>query len=94
MAEIGTSEKQEIMEGIRKFIIENFLFGNESEMTSECESFMENGIIDSTGILELIEYVEDEYSITVKDNELIPENLDSLNNISAFITSKRAKACL
>ncbi|MBB6479266.1 acyl carrier protein [Spirochaeta isovalerica] len=88
MAELGIKDKKEIIQEIRKFIIGNFLFGNASEMVGESDSFMENGIIDSTGILELIEHVEEQYSITVEDDELIPENLDSLENISAFIQKK------
>ena len=53
------------------------------------DSFMENGIIDSTGILELIDFTEETYGISINDNELLPENLDSLDNISRFILSKK-----
>ena len=67
----------------------NFLFGNESKAFSDEDSFMEKGIIDSTGILELIEFVEEQYEIKIEDDELIPENLDSLNNLSAFILKKQ-----
>ncbi len=73
---------------LRSFVIQNYLFGNEDAMVKPEESFMENGIIDSLGILELIEFCEDSYNITIEDNELVPENLDSLNNLTAFILKK------
>jgi acyl carrier protein len=88
MTEAGIEKKGQIISKIRTFIVENFLFGNEAEMVLNEESFMENRIIDSTGILELIEFIEETYEITVEDNELLPENLDSLNNVSSFILSK------
>jgi len=88
MPDTRTKEKDQIIKDVRAFIINNFLFGNDSEMVTDTESFMENGIIDSTGILELIEHVEESYNISVEDEELLPENLDSLMNISSFIISK------
>ncbi len=72
---------------VRDFIIENFLFG-ESNGLEDSTSFLEAGIIDSTGILEVVDFIEEEFSISVKDEELIPENLDSLKNINAFIENK------
>lgn len=72
---------------IRIFIIENYLFGD-AEGLQESTSFLDEGIIDSTGILELIDFISEEFSITVEDEELIPENLDSINNVAAFIGSK------
>ncbi len=72
---------------IKTFIIENYLFGDD-EGLEESTSFLDEGIIDSTGILELIDFISEEFSITVEDEELIPENLDSINNVSAFISSK------
>ncbi|MDC7223715.1 MAG: acyl carrier protein [Spirochaetales bacterium] len=74
---------------IKDFIVDNYLFGNEENMVGREESFMENGIIDSLGILELIEFCEDTYGISIEDEELIPENLDSLNNLNHFILSKK-----
>ncbi len=72
---------------VRDFVIENFLFGEGDDLKDD-SSFLEEGIIDSTGILELVDFVEEEFSISVDDEELIPENLDSLNNISAFVGKK------
>ncbi len=72
---------------IRTFIVENYLFGDE-EGLEESTSFLDEGIVDSTGILELIEFISQEFSIKVEDDELIPENLDSIDNVSAFIRRK------
>ena len=75
---------------IRTFIIENYLFGDD-EGLEESTSFLDQGIIDSTGILELIDYISEEFSITVEDEELIPENLDSIDNATKFIANKQEK---
>ena len=85
---MAVAVKDDIIASIKTFIIDNFMFGNKSEEINPEDSFMESGIIDSTGILELIEYVEETYEISIEDDELVPENLDSLNNISRFILSK------
>ncbi len=74
---------------IKSFIVDNFLFGNANGLNDDT-SFLEEGIIDSTGVLELINYLEEEFSITVDDEELIPENLDSIDNILVFIGKKCA----
>ena len=74
-------------QAIREFVVENFLFGEANGLKDET-SFLEEGIIDSTGILELVTFLEDEYSITVEDEELIPENLDSINNVANYLQRK------
>ena len=79
----------ETKEKIKIFIIENFLFGSEDGLKDET-SFLEEGIIDSTGILELVTFLEEEFSIAIEDEELIPENLDSINNVTAFLERKIA----
>ena len=71
----------------REFIIENFLFGD-GEQLHDDTSFFENGIIDSTGILELIGFLEQTYNITIEDEELIPENFDNLNKIAQYLDKK------
>lgn len=73
-----------ITEKIRSFIVENFLFGEDTDLNDDT-SFLDDGIIDSTGVLELIEYLEEEFEITIKDEDMVPENLDSLNNLKQFI---------
>jgi acyl carrier protein len=69
---------------IRAFIIENFLFGEDNDL-KEDTSFIEEGIIDSTGVLELIEFLEEEFDIQIDDEDMIPENLDSLNSLEKYI---------
>jgi acyl carrier protein len=78
----------DLKSNIRQFIVDNFLFGSEEEPFGDDDSFLEKGIIDSTGVLELIEYIEENYNIKVEDDELVPENLDSLNNVTAYIMRK------
>ena len=73
---------------LRDYIIENFLFGDTETEFSDSDSFMEKGIIDSTGILEVITYIEENFNIKIEDDELIPENLDSISNIVNFIGRK------
>jgi acyl carrier protein len=74
-------------QAIREFIVENFLFGEANGLKDET-SFLEEGIIDSTGILELVTFLEDEFSITVEDEELVPENLDSIDNVANYLQRK------
>ena len=74
-------------QAIREFIVENFLFGEANGLKDET-SFLEEGIIDSTGILELVTFLEDEFSITVEDEELVPENLDSVDNVANYLGEK------
>lgn len=77
----------ELKSDIRNFIIENFLYGNNDGFNDDI-SFMEKGLIDSTGILELVAFVEEKYGISVADEELLPENFDSVNNLSRYILNK------
>ena len=72
---------------IRQFIVENFLFGEDNGLNDDT-SFLDEGIIDSTGILELVSFLEEEFSISVEDEELIPENLDSIVNVVAYLERK------
>ena len=73
---------------IRQFIIENFLF-EENPTMKEDTSFLESGIIDSTGILELVSFLEEKFGISVADEELVPENLDSIGNVVAYLGRKK-----
>lgn len=79
----------DIQKKIEEYIVNNFLFGDDSLKINNSDSFMERGIIDSTGMLELITFTEEEFSIEIEDDEMIPENLDSLNNISSFVLRKK-----
>ena len=76
---------------VREFVVENFLFGD-GEVLKEDTSFMEEGIIDSTGILELVFFLEETFGISIEDDELIPENMDNLQNIARFIDRKLDKS--
>jgi len=78
---------RELKDKIRTFVVENFLFGN-NENLEDTTSFLEEGIIDSTGVLELVGFIEEEFSIIVEDEELIPENLDSIYNVTAYLEKK------
>ena len=73
---------------IRTFIFENFLFDADESALKNDDSFLEKGIIDSTGVLELVEWLEEEFGIQIEDEELIPENLDSVNLLAAFLKKK------
>ena len=73
---------------IREFIINNFLFGEGGEALKDDESFLDSGIIDSTGVLELVGFLEERFRIEVDANELVPENLDSVERVSAFVQRK------
>mgnify|MGYP001232103492 FL=1 len=73
---------------IRRFIVDNFLFGDDNGI-DENSSFLENGVIDSTGVLELVEFLENTFQIHVEDEELIPENLDSIAAVVSYLERKR-----
>lgn len=75
------------IDDINKFIIENFLFGDENNLKNE-DSLLENGIIDSVGVLEVISFLEEKYEIKIEDDDMIPDNLDSINNINEFLSKK------
>ena len=72
---------------IRTFVIETFLFGKDDGVTDDA-SFLAQGIVDSTGVLELVAHLEKAYGIKVKDEELLPENLDSINAVAGFLAKK------
>jgi len=74
---------------IKSYILENYLFTDDESALGSNDSFLEGGILDSTGILELIYFIEDELAIKVEDEEMLPENLDSVSNIVAFIERKK-----
>ena len=73
---------------VREFILENYLFTDDESALDNDDSFLEKGILDSTGILEVIYFIEEEFEVKVDDNEMVPENLDSVKNIVGFVASK------
>jgi len=74
---------------IREFIIENFLFGHSNNALGDDESFLETGIIDSTGVLQLVGYLEEHFGIPVGDADVTPANLDSVNRVVKFVEARR-----
>jgi acyl carrier protein len=76
-----------ITANVRSFVVGNFLFGQNRALADDA-SFLEEGIIDSTGILELVSYLEEHCEIEITEEELVPENLDSINRISAYLARK------
>jgi acyl carrier protein len=77
-----------IAQEIKDFVVSNFLYGQNGQSLTSDQSFLENGIIDSTGVLELVAFLEQRFGIAVADRELLPENLDSVQNASMFVTRK------
>ena len=83
----SVATQPEIESAIRTFITDTFLFQG-GETVSDTASFLETGLIDSTGILELVAHIEEKYGFKVGDDELVPENLDSVANLAAFVVRK------
>ncbi len=79
-----------IKQKVRQFILSNYLFTDDDAMLPDTESLMQSGAMDSTGILELIMFIEETFGIKVADEEMIPANLDSVQNVVAFIERKLA----
>ena len=73
---------------VRQYILNNFLMGGDPERITDSVSFIEKGIIDSTGVLELVSFLQETYGIRIEDAEMIPENLDSLEKIEKYVGSK------
>jgi acyl carrier protein len=73
---------------IKAYILENFLFSDNGYELAEDASFLEEGIVDSTGVLELVMFVEETYDIAVEDEEIVPENFDSVSQLAAYIGRK------
>ena len=78
---------EEIKLKVRNFVVDNFLFGNANGLADDT-SFLEAGILDSTGVLEVVAFLEEQFGVRVDDDELTPENLDSIASIGAFVSRK------
>jgi acyl carrier protein len=79
---------------VRRFIGENFMFREELDSLPENASLLDAGIIDSTGVLELVCFIESQFAIEIADDEMLPENLDSIAAISAYVQRKAHRAQL
>ena len=80
----------EIKDKIRQFITTNF-YVSDAAALGDAQSLLDAGIIDSTGVLEVIAFLESEFGIEVSDNEMVPENLDAVDNIVGYVTRKLGK---
>lgn len=80
----------DIRSEIRGFILDNFMMGRDPQDLTDSGSLLELGVIDSTGILELVGFIEEKYDFPVEDEDLVPENLDSIDNLVGYIQGKTA----
>jgi acyl carrier protein len=74
---------------VHEFIVENFLYGDRSANLGRDDSFLEKGIIDSTGVLELVAFIETKFGVKVHDEEIVPDNFDSLSKLTRFVEYKQ-----
>ncbi|MGN0065012.1 MAG: acyl carrier protein [Nocardioides sp.] len=77
---------------MRDFIVMNFLFGDAARMPGHADSLLESGLVDSTGVLEIVDFLETDMGIVVADDETLPTNLDSVDNLTDFVLRKRSTA--
>ena len=77
----------DIKQQVRAYIADNFFFGKDGDLADEV-SLLSKGVLDSTGVLELVMFLEKTFGISVEDEELMPENLDSLNAIEGYVNRK------
>jgi acyl carrier protein len=80
-----------IAESVRKFLTTNFYIADPDELGNDA-SLLGRGIVDSTGILEVVAFLESDFGVTVGDEEMLPSNLDSIDNITAFVQRKKAES--
>lgn len=78
----------DVKKQLQQYIAENFLFSDNGFNLSDDASFLDEGVVDSTGTLELVTFVEETFNVTVNDDEIVPENFDSVNNLVAYIQRK------
>ena len=78
----------EVAQKIRTFVIDNLLFGQGGDAFSNEDSFLEKRLIDSMGVLSLVEFVAEQFQIPIEDSEIVPENWDSVNLITRFVQAK------
>ena len=82
--------EQQVKSELRDFVSTNYLFGDLSRIPSDDDSLLEKGILDSTGVLELIEFLEDQFGIEVSDTETVPDNLGSISGLTRFVLVKKS----
>ena len=84
--QFGSNQRIEVR--IRRYVLENFLFSDDESQLHNEASFLEEGVVDSTGVLELVLFVEETFGATVEDDEILPENFDSVNQLAAYVRTK------
>lgn len=82
----------DIVADLRRYLEDNFIMGSGGAALADDASFLEHQVLDSTGFLELIGHLEETYGIKVLDDEMTPDNLDSLGSVADYVTRKRAAA--
>lgn len=85
-----TENSMHIRKRIREYILRNFLFTDDESALIDSDSFLAAGFIDSTGVLEIVSLIEDDFRVSVDEDEMLPENLDSVDNLVAFVLRKQA----
>jgi acyl carrier protein len=86
----GVDVEGQVRAELVDFVVGNYLFGETARMLRDEDSLVEGGVIDSTGILELIEFLESAFSVEVSETETVPENLGSISNLTKFIVGKKS----
>ena len=87
--EPSSSTAEAVERDLREFLAANYFLGDEPSQLAASSSLIEAGLIDSTGVLELVGYLEEQFGIRITNEELLPENLDSIENIVGFVERKR-----
>jgi acyl carrier protein len=78
----------DVSDKVREFIVDSFLFGRRDTVITEDDSLLEKGMIDSTGVLEIVAFLEEQFGFSVEDEDIVPENLDSIRKISSYVHRK------
>lgn len=78
-------QASEIEQKIRKYLLENLMFTDDASQLANDASLLDQGIVDSTGVLEIVMFLEDEFGVKVLDTQMLPENFDSVNNLVRFV---------
>ena len=81
--------EQTIQSSVRSFIVDTYLFGEGGDTFTDDDSLLDKGLLDSTGVLELVTFLEEQFSVRAADADLMPENFDSINRIAAFVQRKQ-----
>lgn len=85
-------DEEKLRAEIRNFVLNELLMGDTGAMVGDAESFLETGAIDSTGVLEVVMFIEQQYALKVQDREMVPENLDSVERLVQFVKRKKHAA--